>query len=592
MCHDNTGRTLVECVLAHGGTILMRKQAWLRAAAGFTAAALVLTACSQKSNEGTSSDNDNGGESASSAGWPETPEPEIKEGKQGGTFRFAITEPTAIDPYNAQESEGLLVTKYLFTGLIQVEPDGSVKPGVAEKWETNDDCSEWTFDLKTGTKFHNGEEVTAESFKRGWERVSAKDSASEVAYHLAGIEGFDEMQAGTATALSGIDAADPAKLVVKLTDPNCEFYLRTFHPVFSPVPSTAGAPTTNTAFVEQPIGNGPFQMDGPWQHNVGIKLKRFEDYNIGHAAYLDTVEINIAANGSDDEYAGYENGTFDWARMPTEVLEQARATYEPKDQWITRKTNGMNYLLVMVTQKPLDSPKARKAISMAIDRDAIINGVFKGSQTPADSFVPPVFTDAYQQGICAECKYDLDQAKKLAKEAGLTEGTELNFQFNVDAGHEAWTAAVKDQLETNLGLKVNLSGVQFPDLLNNEQQPGSSGIYRAAWGADYPTPENFLTPLLSTDAIGASATEPTTGDNRGRYSNKEFDDLLDQAKGEKDEGERTKLYQQAEKIAIADDMALIPLWNRTQHRLANTDKFINLRMDFSENPDLYEISIK
>jgi oligopeptide transport system substrate-binding protein len=278
--------------------------------------------------------------------------------------------------------------------------------------------------------------------------------------------------------------------------------------------------------------------------------------------------------------------------MPTPVLQQARATYEPQDQWITRKTNGMNYLLVMVTQKPLDSAKARKAISMAIDRDAIINGVFKGSQSPADSLVPPVFKDAYQPGVCGTCAFDLDQAKKLAKEAGLTPGTELNFQFNVDAGHEEWTAAVKDQLETNLGLKVNLGGVQFTDLLNNEQQPGSTGIYRAAWGADYPTPGNFLEPLLSTGAIGAKANEPTTGDNRGRYSNKKFDDLLKDAKGEKDEGKRNTLYQQAEKIAIGDDQALIPLWIRTQHRLANTSKFINMRMDFSENPDLYEISIK
>ncbi|TDV47081.1 peptide ABC transporter substrate-binding protein [Actinophytocola oryzae] len=568
----------------------MRKQAWLRAAAGLTAAALVLTACSQKSNEGTSDDNNDS--AAQSAGWPETPLPDIKEGKKGGTFRFGLTEPTAIDPYNAQESEGLLVTKYLFTGLIQVDPLGEVKPGVATKWEANDDCTEWTFDLKTGTKFHNGEEVTSASFKRGWERVAAKDSASEVAYHLAGIEGFDEMQAGTATSLSGVDATDPAKLVVKLADPNCEFYLRTFHPVFSPVPSTAGSPTSNPAYVEQPIGNGPFMMDGPWQHNVGIKLKRFDDYNIGHAAYLDSVEITITANGSQDEYAGYQNGTFDWARMPTPVLPQARSTYEPQNQWITRNTNGMNYLLVMVTQKPLDSAKARKALSMAIDRDAIINGVFKGSQSPADSLVPPAFKDAYQKGVCDACEFNLDEAKKLAKEAGLTEGTELNFQFNVDAGHEEWTAAVKDQLETNLGLKVNLGGVQFTDLLNNEQQPNSTGIYRAAWGADYPTPGNFLEPLLSTGAIGAPADQPTTGDNRGRYSNKKFDDLLDEAKGEKDDAKRVTLYQQAEKIAIGDDLALIPLWNRTQHRLANTSKFINLRMDFSENPDLYEISTK
>ncbi|HEY7595422.1 MAG TPA: ABC transporter substrate-binding protein, partial [Actinophytocola sp.] len=242
---------------------MRNKAAWLRAAAGLAAATLVLTACSQKENTGSSA-NEGGDNAKPSSGWEETQVPEIKEGKQGGTFRLAITEPTAIDPYNAQESEGILVTKYLFTGLTVSDPDGKIEPGVADKWESNDDCTEWTFNLKTGTKFHNGEEVTSESFKRGWERVAAKSSASEVSYHLAGIKGFDEMQAGTAKALSGVDASDPATLKVTLSEPNCEFYMRTFHTVFSPVPSTAGDPNKNKAFVEAPVGNGPFMMDGKW----------------------------------------------------------------------------------------------------------------------------------------------------------------------------------------------------------------------------------------------------------------------------------------------------------------------------------------
>jgi oligopeptide transport system substrate-binding protein len=568
---------------------MSNKAAWRRAAAGLAAATLVLTACSQQENTGSGNE---GEDAKPSAGWEETPVPEIKEGKVGGTFRFAISEPTAIDPYNAQESEGILVAQYLFTGLVSTTPEGEIEPAVADKWENNEDCTEWTFDLKTGTKFHNGEDVTSASFKLGWERVAAKASASEVSYHLQGIEGFEEMQAGTAKQLSGVDATDPAKLVVTLTEPNCEFFMRTYHSVFSPMPKNAGSPNTNKAFVEAPIGNGPFMMDGKWEHDKGIKLKRFADYGAADPAYLENVEITIAANGSDDEYAGYQNGTFDWARMPTPVLSQARSNYLSKNQWITRNTNGINYLLPMVTKKPLDSVEARRAISLAINREEIINSIFQGSYTAATSFVPPVFADAFQSGVCKDCKFDLDEAKKLAKEAGLTPGTALNMQFNTDAGHDEFMAAIKDQLETNLGLKVNMTSVPFADLLNNEQQPNSTGLYRAAWGADYPTPENFLTPLLSTDAIGAGPTEPTTGDNRGRYSNSEFDDLLKEAKANPDEAARTKLYQEAETIAIGDDLALIPLWNRTQHRLANTDKFINLRMDFSENPDLTVISIK
>ncbi|MDV3220210.1 ABC transporter substrate-binding protein [Intrasporangium sp.] len=556
--------------------------------AALVVAGVALAGCSSSSAGDTSAD---ANPTDQGAGWPETAEISLVPGKPGGTFRLGIVEPTAIDPYNAQESEGILVTQYLFSSLVKFEPDGTVAPAVAEKWESDASCATWTFTLKKGTTFHNGEEVTSESFKRGWERVAAKTAASDVAYHLAPIKGFTEMNGGKADSLSGVDATDPGVLKVSLAEPDCEFYLRTGHTVFSPVPSVAGA-ADNKQFNEQPIGNGPFMMDGPWQHDVGIKLKRFENYTVGPKAYLDAVEISITANGNQDEYDGFNNGSFDWARIPVPLLPQARAANESKGNWIRKNTNGMNFLLPMVTQKPLDSADARKAISMAIDRDAIIKGIFGGSQTAATSFVPPVFKDAFQEGVCTACTFDLAKAKELAAKAGLVPGTELKFQINTGGGHEEWSAAVKQQLEKNLGLKVDFSAVEFRDMLENQQQPGASGIFRLAWGADYPTPGNFLGPLLSTASIGAPADKPVIGDNRGRYSNKAFDDLLAKAQATSDAGARTTLYQQAEKLAIGDDLALIPLWNRTQNRLANSAKFTNLRMDFNENPDLSVISVK
>lgn len=561
---------------------MVPRRGWILPTAAVVVAALALSGC-------TPQDNTSGSQGDSSF-WPLTPEITLVEGRPGGTFRFGIVEPTAIDPYNAQESEGLLVTRYIFTGLLNVEPDGTIVPGVAESWEPDDTCSTWTFNLKMGTTFHNGEEVTSESFKRGWERAAVQSAASEVAYHMETIEGYEELQGGSTTSFSGVDASDPSVLKVALSAPDCEFYLRAVHPVFSPVPSVAGA-ADNAAFNDQPIGNGPFMMDGPWQHNRGIRLVRFDGYGAGPKAYLDAVEITITTSAQ-DEYDGFNNGTFDWARIPTPLLEQARADNEAVGNWIRRPTNGMNYLLPMVTQAPLDSVTARKALSLAIDREAIIAGVFKGSQTPSTSLVPPVFADAYQEGVCDVCHFDLEAAKKLAEEAGLVPGTELNFQFNSGGGHEEWTAAVKQQLETNLGLVVNYSSVTFVDLLNNEEQPGASGIFRSAWGADYPTPGNFLAPLLSTASIGAEADEPTVGDNRGRYSNPEFDNLLARARATADDAERIKIYQEAERLAIGEDLALIPLWNRTQNRLVDAAEFTNLRMDFFENPDLSVICLK
>lgn len=550
---------------------------------------LVLTGCSQQSNTGSS-----GGAAQAGQGFPETPDPELVAGKPGGTFRLGITEPTAIDPYNVQESEGSLVAKQLFTGLVQVKPNGDVYEGVASKWAPNANCTQWTFDLKPNQRFSDGTALTSADFKRGWERTSAKASASEVAYHLNQVQGFDEMQAGTAQQLRGVNATNPNQLVVTLKEPNCEFEVRTAHPALSPIPASAGA-ADNKAYNDAPLGNGPFKMDGAWRHDQGIRLVRNDNYTAGPKANLDAVEITItpADQGSDTEYNGFRNGQFDWARMPTPVLTQARSEFEPQGKWLSKKTAGINYLQVQVTKPPLNSVAARKAISMSIDRAAITAGVFQGAQAPATSMLPPSFTKVYQEGVCTACTYNPEEAKKLAQEAGFQPGTELNFQFNTGAGHEEWTAAVRQQIEQNLGMKVNYSGVPFRDMLDNQQSPTATGIYRAAWGADYPTADNFLGSLLATKSIGAaSPNDPALGNNRGRYSNPEFDRVLAQANATPDEAKRDELYKQAEKIAIGDDLADIPMFQRQQYRLIDTTKFANVGMDFFENPTLDVITLK
>lgn len=544
-------------------------------------AALALTGCS---NSGSSTSNSSSEPSSQAA---------TGVAKDGGTFRLGLVEPAAIDPYNAQESEGILVAHNLFTGLIDVKADGTVMPRLAESRPPNSDCSQWTFKLKTGTTFSNGEPVDAAAFIRGWTRAAAKDAASDVAYHMAEIDGFADLQSGKTDTFKGLTAPSADSLVVKLAQPDCEFDLRTYHTVFSPVPKVAG-PASNKAYNDQPIGNGPFKMDGPWQHNTKINLVRNDSYGLTKA-HIQKVEIALlnSDNAATLEYQGYQAGQFDWARMPTPQLSAAKAVYEPKGQWLQWESNGMNYLLPMTKKGPLVSKDARQAISYAIDRKAIVHGVFKDFLTPADSLVPPVFPTAYQKGVCVTCvAQDKEKAKSLAAKAGLKPGTELYFGFNTGGGHEEWVQAVAQQLKDVLGLKVKIDGIPFKELLEKESAPDSTGLFRAGWGADYPTPGNFLMPLLSTSSINEDpATHKVQGDNRGRWSNPEFDHLVAQASATPDQTARYKLYQQAEKIAM-DDQALIPLWNRTQMRLMNTSKWNGLTQDFNENPVLAVASLK
>ncbi|MFJ3087420.1 MULTISPECIES: ABC transporter substrate-binding protein [unclassified Streptomyces] len=544
---------------------------WVAAAAII---ALAATACGGGDDD-ASKDKGNGG-----------------SGKAGGTFRLGITEPVSIDPYNAQESEGILVTDNLFSGLYEPTADGQVVPVLAESKQVSADGKTWTFKIKAGTKFSNGEAVDAESFVRGWNRVAQKKAASDVAYHMAGIAGFEDVQSGKTDKMSGLSAPDATTLQVKLSAPDFEFDTKTTHTVFSPVPKVAGD-AKNAAYNAAPIGNGPFKMDGKWEHNKKITLVRNDDYGLKKAK-LDKVEISIlnAANSANLEYQGFQSGQFDWARMPTPQLKPAKAKYEPQGEWLELDTNGMNYLLPITDNGPLKSAKAREAVSYAIDRDAIIAGVFQGMQTKSTTILPPVFKDVYTKDLCTSCvKQDKAKAKALAKEAGLKPGTTIDIGYNTGAGHEEWVQAVAQQLEDVLGVKVKASGKPFAELLADQQKPGATGAYRFAWGADYPTPDNFLFPLLSTSSINKDDSGKVTGDNRGRYSNKKFDDLLSKARATKDLPARNELYKQAEKVAM-DDVALIPLWNRTQLRLVNTKKFADVKMDFHEDPNLAELSLK
>ncbi|MEV7233983.1 ABC transporter substrate-binding protein [Streptomyces sp. NPDC051020] len=512
--------------------------------------------------------------------------------KSGGTFKLGITEPVAIDPYNAQESEGILVTDNLFTGLYEPTADGKVIPALAESKEVSDDGKTWTFKIKAGTKFTNGEPVNAEAFIRGWNRVAQKKSASDVAYHLGGIDGFADVQAGKSDALSGLKAVDENTLQVKLSAPDFEFDTKTTHTVFSPVPKVAGD-GKNAAFNVAPIGNGPFKLQGKWEHNKKITLVRNDDYGLTKAK-IDKVEVSIlnSSNGVTLEYQGFQSGQFDWARMPVPQMPAAKAKYEPQGEWIAVDANGMNYLLPIADNGPLKSAKAREAVSYAIDRDAIIKGVFQGTMTKSTTILPPAFADVYTKDLCKSCiQQDKVKAKALAAEAGLKPGTTVDIGYNTGAGHEEWIQAVAQQLKDVLGLKVNAQGKPFAELLSDQQKPKATGMYRFAWGADYPTPDNFLFPLLDTASINKDASGKVTGDNRARYSNKKFDALLTKARGEKDLAARNVIYKEAEKVAM-DDVALIPLWNRTQLRLANTKKWANLKMDFHEDPNLAEISLK
>lgn len=512
-------------------------------------------------------------------------------GKPGGTFRMAIGEPVAIDPYNAQESEGQLVTKNIFDTLLTVDPSGKLQKQLAADYSRNATCTQWTFDLKPGQRFSNGEVVNAESIRRGMTRAAIGKAASDEAYHMAGIEGFDALQANKATGFTGVNA-EGLRLTIKLTAPDCEFDLKTTQPVFSPVPPEAGS-AANASYNDMPIGNGPFMLAGPWQHDKSITLLRNPRYTDGPEPLLSKVELTIYSSDSHFEYAGLVHGDFDYARVMPDDLQSAANRYYRASRdasgFIKYPSWGVNYLLTNVRNAPLNSVAARQAVSYAIDRNAIVNGVLKNSVTVATSLISPAFAaqGTYEPGVCGSCaKQDPAKARAAAKLAGLPPGSKVSITYSTGGGVEGWIQAIGGELNSVLGWKVDLKPEPFKESLQNEADPKASGLFRDGWIADYPTSWDFLSPLLGTQPAG------NPGDNYSYYGNPKVDQLLAAGLAEPDASRRAADYRSAEQIAIGQDLALIPLWYRTEYRAFDATKWVGVNNDFFENPTLRTIGLR
>lgn len=491
-----------------------------------------------------------------------------------GIFRLGITEPDSIDPYNIHESEGGLIAKQLFEGVATVV-DGKVVANGSGKWETDSKCETWTITIPD-SNFSNGEKVKAEDYIRGFNRVVQPEAASNVAAFLEDIDGYNEVK--TTKKLSGATVKDEKTFEVKLAagKSDCEFYKRLVHPAFVPVPSVAGE-WNNKTFNDMPVGNGPFKMKEAWQHDKSITLVPNDKY-VGKTKPAIT-EVQFTIENIENEYKGYQAGQRDWSRIPPSLIPQAEAKY--KGKILKEVTAGVNYITVSTDQAPLNNKDVRKAISYAINREEINKGVFKGTQVPSDSYIPPIITDYYQKGVCEACTYDEAKAQELAKKGGLTPGTEIEFLFNDDGGHKGWVEAAAQQVSKTLGIKVvAVPKPKFKDQLADMKKPGWKGLGRTAWSFDFPTPLNLLEPTTRTNA----------GSNFSKWSNPEYDKLLDQAKSAADDAKRKEIVNKAEKL-LMDEMPIIPFTTRTQFR-AYSDKWTNVKLDYFENPNLAEIKPK
>ncbi len=501
--------------------------------------ALTLTACSAESDS-PSSEGSEGGEAAAT---------------EGGTFSLNSSEPEAFAPTsNCYSSDCSQIINLVWTSLLKVDPETSEqKLQMAESFES-EDGQNWTITLKDGFTFTNGEPVDAESYVRAWNYAAYAPNATQLGFFFSGIEGYDDLQGEKPKAeeMSGLTVVDDLTFEVALSEPFSQFPLTMSYTPAS-APMAQECLDDIKACNEQPIGNGPYQFAEAWNHNQSITLEKVADYSDEETAGLaDGIEFKIYADLS-TAFRDFQGGSLDIVVPDPSQYDQARAQYP--DNLLQVDDGSFAYFGFPFYEEDFQKPEIRQALSLAIDRQSIIDNVTGGIDTPATDVISP-FVPGSRDDACDFCVYDPEQAKELYDGAGGIEGDKISIWFNNDGGHEQWVKAMAQGWKQDLGLDFEFKSQPFtPYLKALGTQSEVDGPYRLGWLPDYPSPENYLDPLYGEGSsnYGKWGVGDTAADQQ------EFLDLVAEGDAATSAEEGLPSYQAAADVVL-DKMVVIPLW--------------------------------
>ena len=459
-------------------------------------------------------------------------------------------DPPTFDPHLAEDSISGLFVNEIFGGLVTIEPfNFSVVPDLAESWEVSEDGTVYTFYLHPDAKFHDGKPVTAQDVKWSLERVTNPEVQSPVAdTYLNDIVGVEEKLNSQVTDIEGVRVIDERTIEITIDAPKAYFLAKMTYPTgFVLDRSNVEG---NDDWIRSPNGTGPFKLA---EYTVGetIRLARNEYYHLG-PPHLDEVEMILSGGSSLILYENDEThvsgvGLADVERIldPSSPLNPQVHTYPA--------SFSTSYIGLNVNEPPLDDPKFRKALNLAVDRETIAEVVYEGAVRPGKTILPPRFP-AYNPNL-DPYPYDPEAARQLLAESKYGDDLEnlprltISISGSLGAAVPLGLEVMLQSWEQELGLQVEIQQTEWATFLQDVNDKRYQ-MFRLAWGADYPDPQNFLDILFHSHSQG----------NNTNYDNPEVDALLEQARVERDPGARVELYQQIEQM-ILEDAPWVLLWN-------------------------------
>ena len=462
-------------------------------------------------------------------------------------------EPASLDPHLLNAYTDMRIAMAVFEGLTVLdEKTATALPGAAERWDVSADGLTYTFYLRASGKWSNGERVTAADFAYSFRRILTPALGATYAYMLWPIKNAEAFNTGKVADFSavGVSVVDDLTLRLTLERPTAYLPALVTHSTWFPVPrgtveKFGRMDARDTAWTRPGnlVGNGPYVL-AEWKPNAHVTVTRNVHYWGNADNRIERVQF-FPIEKADAEELSFRAGQLHvTASLPSSKIPVYRRQ-SPELLRIEPELSTL-YFNLNVTKPPLNNPKVRRALALAIDRGAISARIYEGASLPAPTLVPPGcagYTPPPGQ------RDDFAAARALLAEAGFPEGRGLPvlpFQVGNDDKGPKIAEAIQAMWLKELGVRVTIEQLEQKTLFQNQQSLAHT-VAALGWHADYADPYTFLEIFRGGN-----------GNNWSGWANQEYDALLDEAGRTVDAARRFVLLQRAETILL-EDAPLIPL---------------------------------
>jgi ABC-type oligopeptide transport system substrate-binding subunit len=469
-------------------------------------------------------------------------------------------EPEWLDPNRCADGNGGEIIWNTFAGLVQAHPATlEPMPEIATRWDVSADRQTYTFHLRP-SQWSDGTPLTAHDFVFSFRRLVDPKTGSKYATNGHIFKGGAAVGRGAAPPESlGVRAVDDLTLEVELEDPLP--YVLSFLTFYSfmPIPrhlladlERRGIDEALWTRPEHVVSNGPYRLS-EWEFRQRMVFERNPRYWDAVNVRLDRVRVAMVESYT-TALNMYAAGEFDWPGSNTSLPAEFMDYLAGYKDYRRHPYLASYYYWINTKAPPLDNPLLRRALALAIDREALVRHVTRGGQIPSADLVPDGVA-GYQ--ALGRPLFDPEAARRLLAEAGYASGADvpaITLTYNTSEGHKQVAEAVQQMWKDVLGISVELENQEWKVFLSTAEM-NNFQLCRMGWTADYADPFTFLELLTSA-----------CGNNHSNWSDPAYDRLLKEANREPDPATRLAKFREAEALAL-EQQPLIPLYTYTRTQL-------------------------